>query len=194
MQKNTKNPNLNKFAELARIGEVVFHTDDLANLWHINNKNTLYTAVKRYVSQGLLFRLQKGLYSLKPVNEIDTLFLGIKGLHGYSYVSTETILAEEGIIQQVVPSITLVSGTAKRFSIGNSRYISRKLDDIFLHQPTGIVTEENGVRKATVERAVADLLYFNKNAYFDAANLLDWDKVKTTQKEIGYPLTPKRYV
>lgn len=193
MTKNGKIQNLNRFAELARLGEIVFHTDDLANLWRITNKNTLYTTIKRYVEQGLIFRIHKGFYAIKPPREIDPYLLGVKALHSYGYVSCETILREQGIIQQELSAITLVSGETKRFLIAGNRYYSRKLSDQFLYQQIGIEVLENGVRKARVERAVADILYFNSHAYFDAENRINWEKVQALQKEIGYPLTPKRY-
>ncbi len=193
MRIKAKNQNLNRFAELAKLGEVVFHTDDLANLWHITSKNTLYTTLKRYAGQGLLFRIHKGFYAIKPPAEIDPLLLGVKALHGYAYVSTESILTQEGIVQQKLPAITLISSKTKRFSVAGHRYYSRKLADQFLYQQNGILTTQKGVRKATRERAMADLLYFNPHAYVDAARLIDWKKVRTLQKELGYPLTPKRY-
>lgn len=182
-----------RFAALARLGEVVFHTNDLANLWHIANKNTLYTALKRYVSQGFLFRIHKGFYAVKPLSELDPLLVGLKALHGYAYVSAETVLAKEGIIQQAVPNVTMVSKETRRFSIGAQQYYARKLADKFLYQPAGIITKENGVRKATRERAVADLLYFNRRAHFDGNHLIDWDRVRIIQAEIGYPLTYERH-
>lgn len=193
MSKNSKIQNLNRFAELARLGEIAFHTDDLANLWHITNKNTLYTTIKRYREQGLLFRIHKGFFSIKEPKEIDPLLLGVKALHRYSYVSTETILRAEGIIQQELEAITLISSQTKRFTVAGNVYYSRKLRDKFLYQSNGIITMANGVRKATPERAVADLLYFNTHAYFDAEKRIDWKKVRTIQIEIGYPLTQKRY-
>ncbi len=190
-KKAGKIKNLNRFAELARLGEVVFHTDDLANLWHITNKNTLYTTIKRYVNDGLLTRIHKGFYAIKPIAEIDPLLLGLKAMHGYAYVSAETILAEEGVIQQQIPAVTLLGAQTRRFTIGQHHYYARKLADAFLYQPAGIVTKENGVRKATRERAIADLLYLNPRAYFDASRLIDWKKVRAIQKELGYPLTHK---
>lgn len=193
MKKNIKIEYLSRFAELAKLGEVVFHSDDLANLWHITNENTLYTTLKRYTERGLLFRIHKGFYAIKPPAQIDPLLLGIKALHDYSYVSTETILAEEGMIQQEVSVITLISGKIKRFSVAGHRYYSRKLTDEFLYQPNGIITTPSGVRKATRERAMADLLHFNPRAYVDAVNLIDWKKVRALQKEIGYSLIPNRY-
>ena len=193
MSKNARIQNLNRFAQLAKIGEIVFHTDDLANLWRITNKNTLYTTIKRYVGQGLLFRIYKGFYGIMPSREIDPYLLGVKALHRYAYVSCETVLREEGIIQQELSAITLVSSETKRFSIAGNNYYSRKLADKFLYQQKGIAVADRGVRKANAERAIADLLYFNPHAYFDARNLIDWKKVRDLQKELGYPLTPERY-
>ncbi|MBI2120102.1 MAG: hypothetical protein HYT94_00580 [Parcubacteria group bacterium] len=184
--KDGKIANLNRFAELARLGETVFHTGDLANLWHITNKNTLYTTIKRYVEQGLIFPIHKGFYSIKPILEVNPLLLGIKAMHGFAYISAETILAEEGIIQQQLPVITLASTTTKRFSIAGYRYYSRRLAPEFLYQNIGIISDNTGIRKATLPRAVADLLYFNPRAYFDAERLVPWKEVRAIQKELGY--------
>lgn len=181
-----------RFAELARIGERVFHARDLANLWHIKDNNNLYTTLKRYVKRGLLFRIYKGFYSLRSISEIDPLFLGLKALHEYGYISTETILIEAGIIQQKIDWITLVSSKSKKFSVGQNNYWSRKLSEKFLFNAAGI-SKKNDIFIANSERAAADLLYFNPRAYFDGARLIDWKKVKKMQKEIGYPLTPQYY-
>lgn len=179
----------NRFAEVAKLGELVFHTDDLANLWHITNSNTLYTTIKRYVAQGLLFRIHKGFYSVKPPGAIDPLLLGLKALHRYAYVSTETILALHGVIQQEVPAVTLISDITKRFSVAGNQYYTRALADHFLYNPCGILEQDHGVRKASLERAVADLLYFNRYAHLDAARRIDWKKVRMMQQDIGYPAT-----
>jgi hypothetical protein len=112
--------------------------------------------------------------------------LGVKALHSYAYISTETILREQGIIQQELSAITLISAKTKHFNVMGHRYYSRKLPDNFLYQTIGIITAPNGVRKAVSERAVADLLYFNKNAYFDASENINWSEVKIIQKKLGY--------
>jgi predicted transcriptional regulator of viral defense system len=187
-----KSPHLRRFADLAKLGEILFHADDLANLWGIANKNTLHVTLKRYVDQGLFFRIYKGFYSLKPLSQIDSLLLGQKALHGYAYVSTETVLAENGIIGQSQNAITLISSHTKHFSIGTNRYLSRTLADKFLYQTSGIITKENGLRIATADRAVADLLYFNPRVHLDGAHLIDWEKVEILQKELGYPILIKK--
>lgn len=181
-----------RLAVLARLGSTIIHASDLANLWQIRDRNTLYTTLKRYAQKGLLFRIHKGLYALKPLEELDPLLLGFKALHRFAYVSTETVLAEQGIIQQKLTAITLTSDVSRRFSVGVHRYVCRKLNDHYLFNPAGIVMREN-VQIATPERAVADLLYFNPRAYFDGANHIDWKKVQALQRKIGYPIIPTRY-
>lgn len=178
-----------RFVQIARMGEVVFHAKDLANLWGIVKKNTLYTTLARYTQQGLLFRIQNGLYSIKPPEKVDPLLLGLKALHAYAYISTETILVRGGVIAQIIPEITLVSGVSKRFSLAGNYYFSRKLSSRFLYNPAGVSTGDNGVRKASVERAVADLLYFNPRAHIDAgrSKLVDWKRVAEIQQSVGYP-------
>jgi len=174
------------------LGEIIFHAQDLANLWQIKSKNTLYTALKRYARKGLLFRVYKGLYSIKPINKINPWLLGIKALHGQAYVSCETILAQAGVINQNIGNITLISSKSKKFSVAGHSYYSRKLQDKYLQQTAGIIFK-NGIRTAAVERAAADLLYFNPRYFFDNRKRINWREVKKIQKLIGYPLTPKRY-
>ena len=94
------NVSQNRFVHLARLGDIIFHASDLANLWDIRNPNTLYTTLKRYVKSGLIFRIRKGMYSLIPLDELDPILLGIKTIHSYAYISTETVLFDEGIINQ----------------------------------------------------------------------------------------------
>lgn len=175
-----------RFADLARLGLLLFHVDDLANLWQIQNANTLRTTLKRYTQDGLIIRVYRGLYSLLPIEKIDPYLLGVKALHCYAYVSTETVLAREGIIFQDISQITLVSPHSKKFQIGNNSYSSRQLADKFLFNDIGI-TNKDGVLMASLERAVADILYFNPRYHFDAGDSIDWQKVRAIQRQIGYP-------
>lgn len=181
-----------RLAEIIKLSQIIFHASDLANLWQINNANTLHTTLTRYARTGLLFRIYRGFYSLKPAAQLDPLLLGIKALHEFSYVSAETILEQAGVIFQARNKITLISSKSKKFSIGDYHYHSRKLADQYLFNQAG-VKEANGVKMADINRAVADLLYFNSRAYFDNEKPISWRQVRKTQAEIGYPLTPKRY-
>jgi predicted transcriptional regulator of viral defense system len=175
----------NKLNLLLKSPENLFHTQDLFLLWGCNNKNTLYTTIKRYVKKGVLVRIHKGFYSKYPLDKLSLVNLGMGFLHSFSYLSTETILAQNGIISQPILYITLISDRSKKFNIKGASFICRQLADKFLFNKTGIV-EKDGINCATAERAVADMLYFNPNYHFDASNLINWDKVKQIQKQIGY--------
>lgn len=181
----------NYLAVLMRQKEQVFHTQDLAVLWGFKNKHNLHITIKRYCDKGILHRIYKGLYATVPLNEIHPWILGAKALHNYCYVSAETMLQKEGFISAIIHDITFVSNKSKSFRIGPNLYKSRKLQEKFLFNPIGII-EENSVKMATLERAIADMLYFNPRANFD--RLVNWGKVKKIQQAVGYPLTKDRYV
>lgn len=177
--------NLDKKSVLLKQERKVFHTNDLALLWGITNKNTLYTTIKRYKQNGVLIPIHKGFYSVVPPSELDPTTLGVSYLHSYTYLSTETILAREGIIAQAIPAITLISNTSKKFDLAGNYYVVRKMKDEFLYNDLGIVQKDNH-REAAVERAAADLLYFNPKYHFDNREAINWARVKDIQKEVGF--------
>ncbi len=181
----TDNHKQSKLQILLKEDRKLFHSRDLALLWEIDNKNTLYTSIKRYVKKGILNPIHKGFYSTISLDRFDPFSLGVSFLHQYAYISTETVLARAGIIQQDLNYITLVSSLSKKFSIGEQRYFCRKMKDKLLYQGMGIVDKSN-YKEAETERAVADLLYFNPNYYFDNAGQIDWEKVKYIQRKAGF--------
>lgn len=185
--KNSRGSTGARFSRIAMRGETVFHAGDLANLWGIVNKNTLYTTLSRYVKNGLIYRIYKGLYSVKKISEINKFLLGVKAIHSPAYVSCETILYQNGVLNQPPREITLVSRFSKYFSVAGKHYRSRKMRDEFLFNDAGIDTKD-GVRVASLPRAVADMLYFNPRKYFDAGDsgLINWNQVKEIADMIGY--------
>ncbi len=172
-----------KIDKLIKTGENLFHTSDLALLWQITNKNTLYTTIKRYTNKGILIPVQKGLYSTIPLTQIDPLRLGAVVLHTYSYVSCEYVLYLSGIISQAVYAYTFVSTVSKKFTAGSYQYISRQLRNEYLFRNNGI-TQVNKVSIATPERAMADMLYFDPKFYFDTKADIDPKLVKRIQEEV----------
>lgn len=185
-----KNNQALRIAKLAVMNERIFHTRDLANLWGINNKNTLYTTIKRYSKIGLLHRLYKGFLSLVPPDSIDQFELGAKALSRYSYLTTESVLYSHGYISQPPSIITFAGLKNQQISIGNRYYKCRQLQENFLFNPKGIKQEGN-VLVATPERAIADMLYFKPTFHFDKEP--DWATIKDIQEALGYPLTKQRY-
>ena len=189
---NSKKGIPKRFSKIARLGSDLFSISDLASLWEVRDPHVLRVTLKRYADKGLLFRIHRGLYAIKPAKQIDPFVLGQKVLRRFSYISTETILAEAGIVMQQTDVVTLVSPVSRKFSVASRRFVSGQLADRFLFNEYGVI-DKDGIKKATEERAVADMLYFNPRAHFDADRSIDWKKVRDIQAHVGYPLTPKRY-
>ena len=174
-----------RITQLLQQSRTLFHTQDLAILWEIENINTLHTTISRYVKKGILNRIHKGFYSTVPFEKIDPIELGISYLHNFSYLSCETVLFEHGIINQPASQITLVSSKSATFTIKQHHYLVRQMKAEYLYNPIGI-TKTKQYRVASVERAVADISYFNSRYHFDAPNLIDWDEVALIQEKVNY--------
>lgn len=174
-----------KIDKLLKLDQKLFHTADLALIWEIKNKNTLYTTIKRYVQKGILLAIQKGFYSTVPFEHIDPLRLALGFIHRYSYLSCETILIQQGLIFQKENAITFVSDVSKKFEINKQRFVVRKMRNQFLYNNLG-VENKNGILVAGLNRAVADMLYFNPRFHFDNQKNIEWKKVKSLQKQIGF--------
>jgi len=180
-----RNNQAKRISLLAEKGETIFHARDLARFWDINNRNTLYTVLKRYNQQKLIYRVFKGLYSLYPPEKLDKYLLGSRIINSYNYLSTETILFQHSIINQPPQYITFVSSRSRSFQALGNRYRCRSLKSSHLFRDSGLY-QQNGLLMATPERAAADLTYFNPEYYFDSPHLLDRDKLEQIRKEVGY--------
>jgi hypothetical protein len=143
-------------------------------------------AITRYIDRGVLFPIYKGLYATVPLASLNPLELGQAIIHRYTYLSTESVLFQAGIISQPVYDQTYVANMSKRVSVGQWSFRYRQLKDEYLYNPGGIINQ-NGFFTASTERAVADMLYFNPRYHFDVPESIDFDKVKLIQKEVGYP-------
>ncbi len=176
---------MDKYKVLISQSQQLFHASDLALLWEIDNQDTLNMTLKRFVDRGILKRIHKGFYSTVEINELDPVDLGFSFLNVYSYISLESILVREGVIFQEIPYITFVSSKSTSFTIGDTSYKSRQLRDEFLLNTKG-VKEVGGHFEASLERAIADMLYYNPKYHFDNRRNIDFGKVELIQKEVGY--------
>ncbi len=170
MTQITYSSSVDKLSQILRSGRKLFHTQDLALLWGVDNRNTLYTVIKRYLKKGVLIKITKGLYSTVPLGEIDKYQLGSALIHRFCYVSCETVLAKEGVINQKVYPITFVSSVSQKIKFNGTQYIYRKLKPEILLNPEG-VEKKDGYFMATRQRAASDMLYFNPKYYFDNQKL-----------------------
>jgi predicted transcriptional regulator of viral defense system len=175
-----------RMRELNQQEQKLFHTNDLAVLWGIANKHTLYVTISRYIDKGILFPVFKGLYATVPITSLDPLAVGKAVIHRYTYLSTESVLSMAGVISQAVFDHTFVADQSKRVMVGSWSFRYRQLKAEFLFNPAGII-DQNGVLIATVERAVADMLYFNPKYHLDITGNVDLERVHSIQEEVGYP-------
>ena len=171
--------------ELLASNQRLFHTNDLAVLWRMENRQTLYKTISRYLAKGILFKVFKGLYSIVPLKDLNPVTVGQAVIHQYTYLSTETVLAQAGIISQLVYNWTFIASVSKRVVVGDWSFRYRQMKDEFLFSLSGIGFD-NGNRVALPDRAVADLLYYNPHYHFDVPELIDFDSVRWIQKEVGY--------
>lgn len=163
----------------------VFRTADLAVLWEIEKPSSLRVMVKRYLNRQILYSVQRGLYSVKPLNKLDPFELGCAVCGSHSYVSGETVLVKDGVMQQQVNKITLFGKKAKEFEMGGNDFLCRYLNPKYLMNRAGI-KDSKGFSLANKERALADLLQINPNYYVDNQLSISKVKLKQIQKKVGY--------
>jgi len=120
-----------------------------------------------------LHRIRRGLYAKSK--QYDKLELATR-IFTPSYVSFETVLAQEGLIFQYQTHITVVSYLTRMISIDNQVYSYKKIKNTVLMNSLGI-ENLNETSEAIKERAFLDTLYTNLDFYFDNVRSLDWNKV-----------------
>lgn len=175
--------NMDKKTLLLKQKGKIFSIDSLALIWGIENRNTLRVTIRRYVQNGTLIRIKRGLYSTIPLEDLDPFLLGTSYIKGFCYVSLQTVLAINGLINQSPQATTLVGGYSKEFEAGGERYICRSMKSEYLINLEGIdFTEKYPV--ASAERAVADTLYYNSKFHFDTNSKINWEKIKKIKEKV----------
>ena len=170
---------------LLQSNQRIFSTSDLALLWNIKNRNTLLTTIKRYVKNGILYRIYKGLYSTLPISQLDKYEIACAIGGPFSYISAETILSQKGVIMQDINKITLFGKKTKELKIGDTIYLCRYLNSKYLLNRAEI-EDNKGYSTATTERALADIRHINPKFYIDNELSIDMKKIDILNKEIGY--------
>lgn len=163
----------------------VFTTRDLAVLWSIQDKNTLWTAIKRYVASGKLYRIKKGVYSKLPLNKLHDYEVACVLCGPLSYITLETTLSKAGALLQNITSITLAGQKSQTINFGNKVLRCRQMKPEYLVNRAGIDDTET-FSQATPERALADLLYYKPKYYLDNPLAVNQEKTLELKKELGY--------
>ena len=162
----------NSIVKLLKSGKTVFDTKDLSILWKISDKNTLKSKIYYLVKNEKIHKLHYGIYVID--SKYNKYELAGKLKHP-SYVSMETVLRNEGCIFQYSEKITCLSNLNRNYICDGVQYNYRKIKDEVLYNKTGILSF-NYHSIASKERAFLDLIYLNKDYYFDNLNSIDWNK------------------
>lgn len=162
----------------------VFTTRDLAVLWDIQDKNTLWTTIKRYVADAKLYRIKKGVYSKLPLNKLNNYEVACTLCGSLSYITLETVLSQAGAIFQNITPIILAGQKSKAINFGDKIIKCKQMKPEYLVNRAGIRDMET-FSEATPERALADLLYYKPKYYLDNPLAVDQKKTQEIQKEIN---------
>ena len=146
----------------------VFSFNSIALLIGETNSLVLRKKLNYYVKTGELMNPRKGIYTKKEYKSEELACL----LYTPSYISLEFVLQKAGIVFQYDSRITAISYLSRSIEIDGKEYQYRKLKNEVLANTIGI-NRENNINIATSERAFLDVMYLNKNYYFDNINPLN---------------------
>jgi len=152
----------------------VFTSKDLSLLWEKTDAFFLKKKIYRYVKDGKLLKIRRGIYSIKK--EYDKRELATK-IMVPSYISLETVLEPLGIVPKDENKIIfVVSRKNYELEYGGQKYLFHKINDVILNDQVGI-ENKNNYRIATPERAMLDLIYLHRKYEFENLYGIDWNKI-----------------
>ncbi|MFP4665099.1 MAG: hypothetical protein ACLFM1_11795 [Bacteroidales bacterium] len=152
--------------------QTVFRLIDIAMMTGEDDLVSLSKKMNYYAKTGKINNPRKGIYAKKNYRKNE---LGCR-LYTPSYLSLYYVLQREGVIFQYSEMITLVSYLSRNVNVDNVTYQYRKVRNDILIDKRGIISE-NGINKATPERALLDLLYLGDDIIPDNPGSLDTDKL-----------------
>lgn len=159
--------------DLMRSKNTIFTTKDVSLLWQEPDVDFVRKKLYRYIKSGKLYSVRKGVYAKDKNYEKYELATKI---FTPSYISFETVLAKAGIVFQFYSQIFVASYLTREFTVDDQTYVLKKVKDAILTNRTGINVRDNYFI-ASPERAFLDVVYLNKEYYFDNLSSINWDKV-----------------
>jgi len=157
---------------ILRSKKTVFSFKDIVLLWGDSGSATR-VRINYYLKNNNLYHIRQGFYA-KDKN-YDRFELATR-IFTPAYVSLETVLGQAGVTFQYYGQIFVISYLTREIKVDGQKYAYRKIKNSILTNSVGIKKEEN-YSTATPERAFLDVLYLNKDYYFDNPSGLNWEKV-----------------
>lgn len=166
---------------ILRANKTVFTFNEILLSSKETNPALLRRRINYYIKKGELYPIRRGLYAKeKNYNKFE---LATK-IYTPSYISFETVLAQAGVVFQYYGQIFVASYLTREITADSQKYTYKKIKDSILTNHVGLINKEN-YTIASPERAFLDVLYLNKDYYFDNPSNLDWDKVFEILKIYG---------
>ena len=159
--------------ELLKSKKTVFSFKDLLLIWENIDAKTARSRIHYYLKRGDLYHIRRGFYA-KDKN-YDRFEFATK-IYTPSYISFESVLVNAGVIFQHYRQIFVASYQSKELICDKQKYLFKKLKTSILINGLGIENKEN-YSIASPERAFLDILYLNKDYYFDNMSSLNWEKI-----------------
>ena len=166
---SSQNTNHSIVLAIFKDSRTVFRLNDIAMLVGESDFQSLNKKLNYAVRTGKLQNPRKGIYT-KPAFNPEELACSI---YTPSYISLEYVLQKAGVIFQYDSQIKVVSYLSRSIEVENQAYVFRKIKSTVLVDTTGIIRQNNHINIASAERAFLDLLYLEKNYYFDNLNPLN---------------------
>lgn len=155
--------------ELYKDKRSVFRLSDIAMLFPQAEGKYLSDRMGYYVKTDRLLNLRRGIYAKPGYNPLELSNV----LYTPSYISLEYVLQQAGVIFQYDSRYTSISYLSREVVIDGKTYSYRRIKEQIIMDTAGIILNEDTCNKATPERALLDMLYLNKDFYFDNINPLD---------------------
>jgi hypothetical protein len=164
--------------EIYRDTGTVYRFNDIAMLLGETNFQSLSKKLNKLVHMGKLLTPRKGIYAKSNFNPEELACI----LYTPSYISLEYVLQKAGVVFQYDARITSITYLSRNIEVDNQAYSYRKIKGEILIEPMGIIKKNRLINIAVPERAFLDVLYLNKDYYFDNLNPLN--------KELIHKLLP----
>jgi hypothetical protein len=161
--------------EVYKDKRTVFTFGEMALLLEESDAEKLRQKISYYVKNNAILNIRRGIYAKENYNAEE---LACK-IFSPAYLSLEYVLQKESVIFQYNEQLTMVSYLSRVISVDNLKLSLRKIKNEILVNTLGIIQKDNGINIATPERALLDMLYLNKEFYFDNLAGIDQEKVRS---------------
>jgi len=165
----------------------VFSARDLKQIWGIEG-NTFQKTVQRMTKKELIYRLARGVYSLKEdFNRYELVNTVITP----SYVSLNSALVKADVAFQYLTAVNAIATYTHKRKVGGLLLRYYKIKDEIFYDDRGVY-ERKGYTIAGPERAICDAFYLGHLPNIDHPDYLN----KTLFREVSeiYPKTVQERV